>query len=248
MGYDLQTQLRFNPYTPMKHALRTKILISLGNRVGCMWAKASTIRELSEDDRYFEYIFSDTDAIPVDQCICLTEEDNRRFSVWETEDAKLQCRTEFDLAPQSVRDLFDNPSALDEYATEIAYFYGFISRKHIEPPKTAFDSLQNAFPGICLETFLEISSYMNYLLRPEEDDILHIFRLKFGRETIALNVLAILNHASLFSKEGKTVDESLRDWLSCKEDNSISTRAQIAAVMECPIEKVNSIIGVEQSN
>lgn len=244
----MKRQLRSTAYTPLKHALRMMILCSLGNRVGCMWAKASTIRELSDDDRYFEYIFSDTDAIPVDSCIRLTEEDNRRFFVWETEDAKLQCRTEFDLAPQSVRDLFDNSAALNEYATEIAYFYGFISRKHIEPPKTAFEGLQNAFPKICLETFLEISSYINYLLRPEEDDILHAFRLKFGRETNALNTLAILNHASPFSKEGKTVSGSLRDWLSCKEDFSISTKAHIAAVMECPIEKVNSIIGIEQSN
>lgn len=246
MENDLQRQLRSNPLTPLKQALRMKILCALGSRAGCSWAKASSIWELSEANRYFEYIFSDTDSIPVAPDIRLTEEDNKRFSVWEAEDAQLQCRTEFDLAPQSVRGLFDNSATLDEYATEIAFFYGFISRKHIEPPKTAFEGLQNAFPKICLETFFEISSYMNYLLRPEEDDILHAFRLKFGRETNALNTLAILNHASPFSKEGKTVSESLRDWLVCKEDNSISTRAHIAAVMELSIEELNAILNPAQ--
>ena len=68
--------------------------------------------------------------------------------------------------------------------------------------------------------------------------------MKFGRETNALNVLAILNSISVFSNEEKSIGESLRDWLSCKEDYSITTRAHIAAVMELSIEDLNVLFGL----
>lgn len=235
-------QLRSNPYTPLKQALRMKLLCALGRQVGCSWANASTIRQLSKSNRYFDYIFSDTDVLSVESSECLSEDIVKWFSVWESDSITQVCKVEYDFAPQCVKNLFKDSNALKEYANEIAYFYSFVNRKHIESVAKTLGSIQAAFPCVVLDTFLEISSFLNYLLRPEDDDVLHAFRLKFTREADALCILAILAQQSFFSGDGKNIEESMAEWLAAKSDYSMSTLFHISAVMECPIEKIEFLL------
>lgn len=67
---------------------------------------------------------------------------------------------------------------------------------------------------------------MNYLLRPEDDSALHIFRPRYRiGETNVLTMLAILNKISCFSEEFISVAEALTQWLMPRpEFSQVSSR------------------------
>lgn len=237
-------------YSPMKHALRMKLFCNLGNRIGLSWAKATSIEQLCKERVYFaNYAFAETDNMSYDPALRLTPEDVARFSVWASDEYKLQCKAEYETAPPAVKNLFDSPIALGRFAEQICTFSSYISRKHGAAIETVLNRMQASFPDMDQKEFLEISSYMEYLMRPEEDSTLHIFRPRYRiGETNVLTMLAILNNISCFSEDDIPVAEALAQWLMQRPEFTKAATRRLIELIEDPLDDLIKVLLLSDSS
>ena len=221
------------PDTPLKQLLRFKILVSLGKTAGLSWASATTVKQLAGSNDYFKNIFAHHEDVPLYGYPSLTEQDLLRFSAWELEEAKLQCKAEYQFVPQSVRELLDDPAVLEKYAEQLAALSSRANCPRPEGFEAVYSDMQERFPDMDYSRFVEISAFMGYLDCSESGKLQ--YRMKFRREKDALTILAACTGNALFSKEAIPAKESIAKWMATNKNWTPMFFQKIIDVAECSV-------------